>query len=450
MGRYLSAALLALLVSGCSNNDTPKADALPDKKPHVWLDGNVVVAETGSDRPAPDSGLPCDPASIGKFCKTSTDCNGKAGMTCLWTKSNPNTGICTCKCKPDDSKTTAVNEDTCSEAASGKNKCLTVTLSTGSQVGYCFKTCKPKIGSNDCPTGVACDPWSTVSFDPDIATCALAGCAADADCPVTTATVCSVQSKNCPTGETCIAVATGQDEGHCNRPGKCDTVSGLCDAHSLGKSTAAVGDRCDSDLDCAGNMHCVPEWDENKFMKKGGVSCTNDSECCSRNCDATTKSCTKAICTLLRRHGYCSVAGCQFGDTLTVRACPQGSACNLHLLTGYCQKICDMTKASDCRGAADELYGDYECRRWGNLPRYMKDSVAVCDFGTVTRCSWFGTSGYDCSIFTNDPTKATNPTNMKCRGLDGKDAPDGLLDVNGFCLDDTSSGSAFRSPLPTP
>jgi hypothetical protein len=450
MARVSLVALAGLLLLGCGDDSRPPADARPDKKRQLDV---FIVPELAPDWIAAQDTSPptCDPTSIGKFCTRAADCDEKLGMECLGTTSDPFSGVCACRCQPDDPKTTSTNEDNCPAAQSGKNKCVTVPLQSGGKTGFCMRTCKPKTGSSDCPAGVACDPYSTVIFDLSQPVCALAGCTKAADCPVSTATVCSVAAKNCPTGETCLAVVSGLDEGRCYRPGKCDLASGLCDAHDLGKATAAVGDPCQSDLDCAGNQRCIPEVDESRYYRKSGAACSKDSECCSRNCDPATLTCTKAVCTVLRRHGYCTIAGCEFADTLTIRACPAGSACNLRFYTGYCQKTCDMTKPGDCRGQPGELYGDYECRRWGNLSSYMKTNVPVCDFGTGLRCSFFAGSSYDCSILRADaPPATTNPTDMKCRTLDGKDAPGGKHDPTGFCLDNTGSGTAYRDPMPTP
>jgi hypothetical protein len=68
----------------------------------------------------------------------------------------------------------------------------------------------------------------------------------------------------------------------------------------------------------------------------------------------------------------------------------------------------------------------------------------VCESGMYTPCNLLEGAGLDCTHI----GLQNNPTNMGCRSLDNQM----LLfnDPNGFCLDDTSSGTNHRNPLPTP
>ncbi len=58
------------------------------------------------------------------------------------------------------------------------------------------------------------------------------------------------------------------------------------------------------------------------------------------------------------------------------------------------------------------------------------------------RVNWSSTP-LDCSAIGDSKT---NGTNMRCRSYDNKTLT--KHDTSGLCLDDTPSGTAFRSPLP--
>jgi hypothetical protein len=145
------------------------------------------------------------------------------------------------------------------------------------------------------------------------------------------------------------------------------------------------------------------------------------------------------------RNGYCTIDGCAFASTLTGRACPTGSHCNLLWFGGLCQKACDLSQASDCRNIATDLYGDYECRAWNYLTigGVMVSAGPVCDFGTAVDCALFAGTTLDCSNLGD----SFNTTNMACRGLDSS-IKTNKHDPTGFCLDTTTSGPQFRNPLP--
>lgn len=441
-----------LLVAACSDDTGKPVDARADRKkptPDLGPEPDGQYFDTGApDLKADGPGLVCDVAKIGLAC---TESGGECGenATCLLTIS-ATSGVCVCAgCTADDPKTDP-NEDSC--PGGGANLCVPVELSNGTTKNFCFKKCKPRLGANDCGAGgpIICDPYSAANFDIDDAVCAYTGCTKDEECPVLTATPCSVSASSCPAGETCKALVSGNDDGRCVRPGKCDKASGLCDKHSQGKPGAKVGDPCASDLDCDGNMMCMVEIDEAKYYKKAGAPCVSSGECCT-SCDQLKGQCAPGPCTVNRRNGYCVITNCQFGDSYTIKACPAGSACNARFFTGYCQKICDMTKPEDCRNHDKDLYGDYECRRWGNLSFNGKDpavpdNVPVCDFGTMLPCTFFKNNPkLSCAYLGVD--KTNNPTNMTCRTLDGNISSD-PLDPAGFCLDDTASGTTHRNPLP--
>jgi hypothetical protein len=157
---------------------------------------------------------------------------------------------------------------------------------------------------------------------------------------------------------------------------------------------------------------------------------------------------TAATALVYNRNGYCTIEGCTAASTLTIRACPTGSTCNHGYSGGLCQKTCSLAKAPDCRNQSGDLLGDYECRDWSQLTLvsgFQLASGPVCDFGVGMPCDTFGSSGITCK----DLGSPGNPTKMACRGLDGKILTD-PKDPLGFCLDNTGSASASRSPLPTP
>jgi len=409
-------------------------------------------------------------------------------------------GVCTCGCTPDDPATPLVVEDTCPELS--KNMCsreLDVTSGTcqtdadcaqipgftcvngkcSGKRAYCVHMCDPKLGSNTCDGKLACDPGAGATFGVfDKAICARKGCSKDDECAVDTGKICNPNTAtDCATGERCMLLdvrGTGctadtdcdtdyvchdvgggdkycvYKEGRCSKAGKCDTQSGLCDSKPAGlfKAGAKVGDPCKSDLECDKNQSCMFELDFGKIYKKKGETCADDTECCSSNCQNGTCG-DGGLCTTWYRNGYCTVVGCGFASTLTIRACDATSECNqIFSGGGRCQKKCTLADAASCRGNASDLFGDYECRDWSQLflGGVQVTTGPVCDFGTWMPCDTFGTgASLDCTSVGGQG----NPTNMKCRMLD-KSVATNQQDPNGFCLDDTASGTATRNPLPTP
>jgi hypothetical protein len=233
--------------------------------------------------------------------------------------------------------------------------------------------------------------------------------------------------------------------GHCARPGNCDLASGLCGAHSLGTATAQVGDPCTDDTDCAGNMRCMMEIDQSQYRKASSMYCTQDDECCSGRCDFG--ACTVGLCTVDNRNGYCTIPGCYFSSTLTLRACPSGSTCNTLYAGGLCQKTCNLSTSGECRGYSGDLYGDYECRAWNNISigGVAVTASPVCEPGTSLGCEFFDGTTLDCS----DVGGVSNPTAMDCRDLSGFVLSDSFSPT-GYCFDTTASGTQHRSPLPQP
>jgi len=129
----------------------------------------------------------------------------------------------------------------------------------------------------------------------------------------------------------------------------------------------------------------------------------------------------------------------EFASTLTSRACPTGSSCNTLYLGGMCQKTCDQTVASTCRGNTLDKKGDYECIAWNNL---SISTAPVCDFGMNLACSFLQTTSgtLSCANLGTDKTAATNPTNMTCRKPDGTVLTN-KWDPAGYCYDNTASGN---------
>jgi hypothetical protein len=455
----VSIVAISAFVVACGDDDVQ-----PDKGP-VFLDNGVNDGGVGDqivlgDVPTvkPDAGGKCLKATLGKTC-TSTGGECGDGHICLLTSSDGKTGVCTCDCTTDDSSTPLVNEDSCPDLST--SECGTITTSKG-QSKMCFNFCKPTLGKNTCGGQVKCLPSSRnyIGGSLDKSHCFfVGGCAKDSDCPVSTNTTCDTVKKNCPTGEECLALVTGAVDGFCNKPGKCDTVSGICDVKpaSLSKAAAKVGDACKSDVECAGNQICLQERDYSKIclardaagactknLGKEGAACTKAEECCSSKCTAN-KCGAGTPCAVIYRNGYCVTPNCVFSDSLTKFKCGAGSDCGI--LPGFCLKSCDITKAGDCRGNANDLWGDYECRSWNNLTfggNVAASSTPVCEGGLYISCDFFKNNpSLDCSVFGDK----TNTTKMSCRTL-GNVATTDKYDGKGRCFDDTSSGTKVRNPLP--
>jgi hypothetical protein len=383
----------------------------------------------------PDMGNPC--AKVGQPCTTS---GGQCGTgDCIVTHPDGVTGVCTCACTPDDPSTPLTVEDTCPNP--GVNRCAPLG-GYGYGQGYCFKLCKPKLYANDCQGGLSCDIYSGAAVGLfDVAVCLFYGCTSGADCPVFLNKSCTTtSSSSCAAGEQCYPLVAGQTAGWCAKAGTCDSISGLCAAHVYGSTTAQIGAPCKDDTECAGNMRCMMEYDDSQYRKKGGLSCQEDSECCSGYCQGGV--CTSGLCLVRNRNGYCTIAGCKFASSLTTAACPSGSTCNELYSAGLCQKNCTLSDATSCRNNTADLYGDYECRAWDSLG---VTTGPVCDFGPSVGCDFLSNSTYDCTSLGD----SSNSTQMECRGLDGQSKTN-KYDSLGYCLDTTSSGTAYRSPMPTP
>ena len=458
------AMVMALALNVACSDDTtkpPKKDTGP-----FTLDGNgkkditnvgneasvdlPIGLETG---PKMEGGVPtCSKAIVGKACtKASSGSECGSSGTCLLTSSDGASGVCTCACTPDNTSTPLINEDTCPEATTTKySTCGKVSFQDGSTKNYCFKGCKPALGKNDCDSPVYCDPRSGgYAGILSQAVCFFSGgCTKNTDCEVFNGKTCDTKdtTKKCTgTGEKCVALTASGTAGLCAVAGKCDVKSGICDKHTLGKSTAKVGDPCKSDLDCGGTQTCQIEFDEKKHLADAGKSCTSNSDCCSYSCVSGTCA-TGAPCRVRNRNGYCTTKGCSFAKTLTTAACDATSVCNILYTGGYCQKTCDLTSATGCRGndysttnTTGDYLGDYECRAWNNLSFGSTPIVAksVCDFGETMKCTFLQASKLDCSSV---GVVTTNTTKMSCRDeTTGKDLTS-KYDPKGLCLDNTPSG----------
>lgn len=397
----------------------PLWDMPLDQRIDGVVDDTIVLPDTGA---APSTGSKCTSGSCGP------------GMVCLLIAGT--WGVCTRTCTPDNPKTVLINEDSCPDKAN--NICGTLQLTSGTGY-YCMRKCTPKPGKNDCAPGIACHPGSGYySGNQMQPVCLLPGCVAAKDCPVTTGQACDTTKNNCPAGQTCTRRMSGSTIGVCAKPGVCDGGSGLCSTHGHGKAAAKVGDPCASDLDCGGNMQCLMELDESKFLGTYGASCTQNSDCCSGIC--LYGSCAQGPCVTRYRNGYCTVVGCSFASTLTIRACGAGSVCNHAFSGGLCQKSCTLASAASCRGHGKDYWGDYECRAWNNIPinGVPASKGPVCDFGFTVPCKTWYSSGSDCSAVGD----ATNSTKMSCRDLKGK-VLSNKYDPDGYCHDTTASGTTY-------
>lgn len=427
---------------GCK--ESPQRKTICDVPPECWR-ADIVDPTTGcwryDDRPfcvgwecieppPPPSG--CDPAQIGKPCGADGSGCGP-NMTCLLTDETRG-GVCTCPCVPDDPSTPLVNEDQCPDLS--QNICAAVRLSDGSMFNFCARKCAPTLGSSTCTSPLACQPEAATALElPGQAVCLFMGCQSDYDCPVLTSIPCKLDTSGVPSGcapgARCVKDANDPTHGLCARAGHCDKVSGLCAPRTQDLTpTAKVGDPCGSDLDCAGNQRCEQE---RAAGLPGGASCTQGEQCCSGVC--TFGKCEPGACVVHARHGYCVIDGCAFAS-LTAYACPAGSSCNRLEPQGICQRTCELSNASSCRGNPQDKLGDYECRAWNNVEvgGLPVGDVPLCDFADAMRCNSYPSVG--CDVVGVSPA---NSTDMSCRDASGQKLSDPKSPL-GLCLDDTASG----------
>ena len=386
MRSFASLFCLTLFVGlcACSDDDKPAVDSAPPAGDKGLKDGGSPEAVKWDGGPVADSG---SLSGVGFPCTKAADCK-KESPLCV-------EGICTVSCETTD----------CPDKT--KQVCASVTVNNQDQY-YCLLRCTPNDTSNPCPKGsnTACTPDSVYYAEAyDEAVCWEEPCTQDADCPVDIGKTCNPTNgdKDCATGHTCSSLTA--TTGRCKAPGKCNTPSGLCKAHALGKAGAKIGDICKSDKDCA-----------------------NDQSCYLEEVDAGITT---------ARNGYCVKSGCTFAKTLTSAACPTGSGCNRAYYGGLCQKKCTLTDKTSCRGQAKDFLGDYECYAWDNINLGTVDvsDSPLCDLAPLTPCDIYQDDALECKDFGD----ATNSTKMSCRGLDNK-VKSNKFDPAGFCLDDTASG----------
>jgi len=425
-------AVLTMCLLSCGGGSALNSDAEAD-------------AGTGSgDARVPDvRGAVCRVETLGKPCEAADgkqedrQC-GEGGLCLL--DADTNRGVCTCLCAQDDPGTVR-NEDTCPKI--DQHICAPVRISTTLSVGMCFERCVPRLGANDCQSPIVCDPRAAELIGVGQGACMVEGCKSNEDCEVTTGIECDTRKTGeCASGTRCVADFPGESKGQCVRDGRCDVPSGLCgprtDAATF-KPDAKVGDPCHGDIDCGAAMRCVQQLDLGDVLKKPGEACVGDSECCNDSCE--DDKCSAAQCRVSARNGYCTVLGCAF-ESLTEFACPQGSGClrvggGVLPPGGACMRTCDPADAGQCRGNANDVYGDYECRAWDQL-QLLGASVAdtpICDFVENARCDQLRGLTDGCESLGID----AQTTEMKCRGLDGKETED-PFDAQGYCLDTTGSG----------
>ena len=388
MRNFVSLLCITFLVvlGACSDDDQPKVDGSATADKGTPVDSGSPEATKWDGGPTADTGS--TGGTVGMPCKKATDCK-KASPLCV-------EGICTADCDLKD----------CPDK--NKHSCASVTVN-GTDHYYCLLKCTPNDTSNPCPKGssTACTPDSVYYAEAyDEAVCWEEPCTTNADCPVDVGKTCNPTNgnKDCAAGHACSKLTA--TTGRCKAPGKCNTKSGLCGAHTLGKASAKIGDLCKSDKDCANDQACYLQ------EVAGGIT--------------------------IARNGYCVKSGCTFAKTLKSAACPAGSGCNRAYYGGLCQKKCTLKDKTSCRGKSQDFLGDYECYAWDTITlggSLTISDMPLCDLATLTPCDINKADGLECKDFGD----ATNSTKMSCRGLDNK-VKANKFDPKGFCLDDTASG----------
>ena len=411
--------------------DGPGADQGPDRgpdmtAPDLWPPDRAPDTCPAHDiLPPPDHGPgPCRKPTggevIGKKCGIYTSC--PTGYICLRNVTTGD-GVCAKACLP--------NALSPCPGKPGVNICAKVFQVSGTSGWYCLRTCRPRLGCNECLPGSSCgvDSGRFISAH-NTAVCHAPGCSDGWDCMTTTTRRCDTKKPKCPAGQRCKPLVLHSSVGMCAKKGVCDKVSGLCKmpTHQNPKKASPVGAPCRGDTECDKGLVCMAELDTSTALLPVGAGCSTDKQCCSEMCTAGT--CAKnRPCTVKYRNGYCTLPGCLFSSTLTDRACPVGSICNRRYFGGLCQRICSISGAVTCRGEPTDRFGDYECRNWINV-KLSGINVSwrnACDFGHGATCDFMG--GLPCSLL----GLGGNPTHMACRTLDKKVTSSG--DPAGFCLD---------------
>jgi hypothetical protein len=391
----LCAGALALSLLGGCHLVYPFDVAAPD----AGTTDGPGTSEAGSDCPASVVGRPCGPATC------------PAPALCVISDAVNNRGVCACPCSKDENSP-------CGDAAAFA--CGRI-VHEGTTYDLCFRRCKPAYGSNSCTKPLVCSPTSGgLANVRGVALCLRHGCTDNDQCPVYTSQGCKDHT-DCSPGDSCSAWYKV-----CTTAGVCDLASGLCKEHNQGSAVTKIGNPCAGDTDCLDNMTCLME-SARPHKLQPGATCSANADCCNLDCESGV--CSQNPCIVDYRNGYCTIQGCAFASAAFPRHCPPGSTCNHVYTGGACQRICDLNSTTECRGYSADRFGDYECRAWNNLTLDGKSYAdqPVCDFGTRMSCS------IDCA----DLGLNGNPTNMRCRSLQGKDLPQ--KDPGGYCLDDTSS-----------
>ena len=391
---------LGLALGGCSDDgDEGKdggikldkgADMGNDATPDKSTEDQKVTADIKPDA--------LNVGNMGQGCTKSSECTGAADR-CLTMSKEKGASVCSKYCTKDNSKTPLVNEDDCPTGFI----CSDIKMTDGTSKNYCFQKCTPSFTKNPCPASskLSCSPSSTRYGGTAQAVCFYSACTSNKDCPIWTQTKCVIDLECASVNKDAFCLS-----GNCARPGSCKP-GGICGPHTLGKSTAKVGDPCKSDLDCMNNGICLEE--SNSYTGSIGPAF---------------------------RNGYCVVRYCQWPTELKDFACPTGSACNNLYYGGYCFKSCNPAKADHCRNNAADNGGDYECYDWTNWTvsgvKMVKEPI--CINASTQTCDSLGSSSCDSLGDT------TNSTKMRCQDrYTGKDKTN-KKDPMGICLDNTASG----------
>jgi hypothetical protein len=402
-------------------------------------------------------GTPCDPSASEDGMDPCPALTG-VGVAYCFRWSGEQAGICTRQCNP---ATSDVPVDGCDMDGIVCMDISSLTPDTADdEVGHgiCLEKCIPSSAGAECKASyIRCDPesWSSEAM---FATCLLPKCQGDSDC--------GVVGRDCADDDAICDVANGEtcrDDGagtrRCVFDGACDMITGRCSW--TGDKSARIGDPCESTSQCGDNMECLGE-DEDA---DGGVLMRNGM-CIKRGCAIANQSSPNGS------HSTEQAIADRYG-------CPLSGVCDMGFVGGVCLLRClpdNSSSSYDCRQhdwSEDDvldLNGDYECydqtayvmaipAGGGNYPVADAPFCIWVSRDVQAKCTTYELPGGFSLEIANDCTGSTADgcttcdtyygsknggtgltswgEDMKCRN-----PVTGALQADGYCLDNTTSGSS--------